>query len=301
MAREILSRYEWLVLADAGDTGVGPGCYGTGLRAVVEEAGPDAEVIIRDPADDADSNGGLYMVRNSALGQLFLERIVDKMSWPLTLVGGGCMNDQPPMNEALLELVALELGQEYNNECLPFMHQFPADPPDLRDYPGITCNYGYHLKCFRKRLQRLAGPFGARRTKRVRFLDPRLIDLNFRPYSSIPDGGVHFEPFVRTADVFGSSAESAAADENNYSPFLWHWWGYSSQRTGLADGALAAVTKKGMIAQHLGVAEEFLDGAPPVEAGPKALASWCEELEAGKEHLVCTRGSRLIPCTRSLC
>ncbi|CAD7973614.1 unnamed protein product [Amoebophrya sp. A25] len=165
---------------------------------------PTAEIVVKDPSPEEDSNGGVFMIRHSMLGKLFVDLLNDKDNWPSELIGGGCYPEQLSMNEALLELVALELGKEYRSDCLRYVFGMPGDNA------VFGCQWTTYMLCFRHHLDRMAGPFGERRTRRVFFLNPRVIDINYRPYGNV------------------------AADNSNLeevgSPFLWHWVNYVDKR-----------------------------------------------------------------------
>ena len=66
---------------------------------MLEEAGPEAEVVIKDPSPGEDSNGGVFVLKNAEWGHLFANLINDKDNWPTELIGGGCYPEQMAMNE----------------------------------------------------------------------------------------------------------------------------------------------------------------------------------------------------------
>lgn len=216
MAADVFARYEWHLVIDGGDVSIGPGCLNQNLEKVIAAAPRDAEVIVKDPSEGEDSNGGVFLVRRSPLGKLFLDLTLDKFSWPMQLSGSGCYFDQPSMNEALLETVAWEMGAEYNSECLPHMFLEPVADGHF------MCNYMAHLLCFKSHLQRMAGPFGSRSSRKVFFMSPhRMADINFRPFGNIPDSSQAensgFEP-------------SWSVESFEWRPFLWHWVNYEAKR-----------------------------------------------------------------------
>ena len=94
---------------DGADTAPSIGCMGVGIEDIVkaasesgpdttetntmlesDEDGPGPHVIVKDPSDFEDSNGGIYLVKNSRLGRLFMDLVNDKDNWPGTMLGGGC-------------------------------------------------------------------------------------------------------------------------------------------------------------------------------------------------------------------
>ncbi|OLQ09199.1 hypothetical protein AK812_SmicGene7208 [Symbiodinium microadriaticum] len=204
---DVFGRYEWHLLVDGGDVSIGPGCFGESLSTIISMAPLEAEIIIKDPSDLEDSNGGVVLVRRSPLGKLFLDLMLDKTSWPLQLIGSGCYCDQPSMNEAILEIVAWETGAEYNSDCLPHLFVEPNEDGNF------GCHYMTHLLCFKTNLRRMTGPFGNRSTRKIYFLPPhRAADINFRPSGNVPDRATE-----------GNLAHF------HWRPFLWHWNSYQSK------------------------------------------------------------------------
>ena len=143
-------------------------------------------------------------MKRAPLGKLFLDLMLDKVSWPLNLVGSGCYLEQPSMNEALLEAVAFEMGAQYDSDCLPQLFVEPVADGNFQ------CNYLGHLLCFKRHLERMVGPFGARKSRKVFFMPPHSVaDMNFRPHGNVPDGGLA---------------------SFQYRPFMWHWVNYRPKR-----------------------------------------------------------------------
>ncbi|CAD7958329.1 unnamed protein product [Amoebophrya sp. A120] len=204
-------QYEWVLAVDAADTSIGPGCFLRNLEEIFHNPQvipEEAEVVVKDPSNQEDSNGGVFAFKGrSRFGKLFVDLINDKDNWPGELIGGGCYPEQMAMNEALLELAALETGIPYNSECLKYIFGMPGEN-------GVFgCQFNTHITCFRHFLETLAGPFGQRRTRKVFFLNPRLVDLNFRPYGNVP-----------------MNDTKLVHDGEKNSPFLWHWVNYDQKK-----------------------------------------------------------------------
>jgi len=250
--------YKWILSVDAADTAIGPGCSSVSLDRIIEAAetenssdGP--HVIVKDPSDFEDSNGGVYMFRgNTKWGRLFVDLVNDKDNWPGETMGGGCYPEQMSMNEALLEMVALETGKIYNSDCLHLIFITPDETTNV-----FGCQFTKHLMCFRRHLERMAGPFGARKTGRiVKFLNPRIADINYRPYGNVAGDGSNL----------GSIRQN--------SPFLWHWVNYPHKKRVLADHlALADVIDRNALQNML-----YPHGSRPPDVVPTP-----EEIEADKK------------------
>ena len=235
MAADVFAGYEWHLLVDGGDVTVGPDCFNENLEKMISTVPDEASIVVKDPSELEDSNGGVVLVRRSPLGKLFLDLMLDKISWPMQLIGSGCYFDQPSMNEALLEILAWETGAEYNSDCLPHMFIEPVGDGHFQ------CNYLAHLLCFKSHLRRMAGPFGNRSSRKVFFLPPHAAaDMNFRPFGNVPDGAI-------TDDLASF----------RWRPFLWHWVNYGAKRK--------------VMLQHHGLAEDAEASLPPCLGPPFAV------------------------------
>ena len=83
------------------------------------------------------------------------------------------MYDQSAFSETLLELA---LWGKYSGECLP--HAWPQ-PALRRGRWIVTCAWRRYLACFRRVLSQ------RNRSRRdVEFVDPRVVDINFRPWGN---------------------------------------------------------------------------------------------------------------------
>lgn len=118
-------------------------------------------------------------------------------------------------------LHSLETGAPYKSECLKYIFGMPGENG------VIGCQHSTHLLCFRAHLDRIAGPFGQRVTKKIKFLDPRNVDVNYRPYGNIPDHAL--------AQKSGNTETIAQADSvlekvRENSPLIWHWVNYEPRK-----------------------------------------------------------------------
>lgn len=185
-------------------------------------------------------------MKRAPLGKLFLDLMLDKVSWPLNLVGSGCYLEQPSMNEALLEAVAWEMGARYDSDCLPQLFVEPVADGNFQ------CNYLGHLLCFKSHLERMIGPSGARQSRKVFFMPPHsMADMNFRPHGNVPD--------------------AAGLAAFPYRPFMWHWVNYRPKRQ--------------VMLEHLGLTARAESNLPPYptqndndsawRSFERREASWC--------------------------
>lgn len=137
-------------------------------------------VILREsPREDYShhcANAGFLVVRNSAVGLLFVELARRKRPWPAIPYGY-----QGALAESLLELLGMEwavLGSPaerqrggrisgtmgYDSRCLPEV---------VLGNPEGDVSYANFCQCYKAELERLAGPAGARTSRWVKFLDAR--------------------------------------------------------------------------------------------------------------------------------
>ena len=155
--------------------------------------------------------------------------------------------------QAILELAALETGIEYKSECMKYIFGMPGENG------VIGCQHSTHLLCFRAQLDRIAGPFGQRRTKRLKFLNPRNVDINYRPYGNIPD---HRLAETRGVEEEIDLAENILQEVRKDSPLVWHWVNYEPR-------------KREYIVRHMLGKERWQGDVPLNEIESH---SWCREV-----------------------
>mmetsp|Transcript_112962 Transcript_112962/g.326340 ORF Transcript_112962/g.326340 Transcript_112962/m.326340 type:complete len:505 (+) Transcript_112962:111-1625(+) len=125
------------------------------------------DVVTRDFGPPMTLNNGVVLVRNSAVGRFFLDLLLEKAAWSGTIEA-----DQGAFDETVLEVLGAEAadrGDEgYASRCLQDVI------PSWRGQE--VANYA---RCWWLEAERLAGgPFGARRSRAVHFVDPRVADVN---------------------------------------------------------------------------------------------------------------------------
>lgn len=184
-ARRYIHFYSALLVVDP-DQFVVPECWGVSIPALLgaragpaklatrgEEATLDAGLVAtpavatRDFGRPQTLNNGLALIRNSSRGLYFLEALLLKAAWMQTIE-----KDQGAFDETILEVLGLEArerGEEgYDSECT--QHLFPT--------AGGNHEIARYALCWWRWAEVLAGPFGARRSHVVHFLDPRVADVN---------------------------------------------------------------------------------------------------------------------------
>ncbi|CAE8611382.1 unnamed protein product [Polarella glacialis] len=217
----------WLIVVDP-DMVPTPGC---GMQVPIAEAfmthccGGDCEcdVVSADmwPRDfesadklnnpgGQDKNAGFTMIRNSEVGHLFLDLILERRWW-----SGLGMADQDAVGETLLELISLENvevgGRKYDYRCMNAMFFKPASMQDPeRPWAYMSTNYGM---CWHRAAQYLAGPIGQRRSCIVGLVSPLLANLNAQPYSDliwkVPPGGWNMQRSGKLRANFGAGLGAA--------------------------------------------------------------------------------------------
>ncbi|CAE8596633.1 unnamed protein product [Polarella glacialis] len=171
-ARRYIKFYKALLVVDP-DQFVVPECWNI---SIVELAGswnssdlysqlPD--VATRDFGKPQTLNNGMVFIRDSPRGMFFLEQLLLKASWMQTIE-----KDQGAFDETVLEVLSLEAkarGKEgYDSECAQYI------------FPNFAGNHevGRYALCWWRASEELAGPFGARTSQVIRFVDPRIADIN---------------------------------------------------------------------------------------------------------------------------
>ncbi|CAE8680530.1 unnamed protein product [Polarella glacialis] len=150
------------------------------------------------------------MIRNSEVGHLFLDLILERRWW-----SGLGMADQDAVGETLLELISLENvevgGRKYDYRCMNAMFFKPASMQDPeRPWAYMSTNYGM---CWHRAAQYLAGPIGQRRSCIVGLVSPLLANLNAQPYSDliwkVPPGGWNMQRSGKLRANFGAGLGAA--------------------------------------------------------------------------------------------
>eukprot|EP00929_Paragymnodinium_shiwhaense_P087322 TRINITY_DN47542_c0_g1_i1.p1 TRINITY_DN47542_c0_g1~~TRINITY_DN47542_c0_g1_i1.p1 ORF type:complete len:517 (-),score=97.76 TRINITY_DN47542_c0_g1_i1:287-1837(-) len=149
-----------------------------------DEDGYVPHIVVRDSAVGTDCfNSGFLALRKTPLAKHLLRSWQSKLQWPGALHG-----DQGALAETLLEVLDVErrlLASQtaadlqgttgYNNQCVGFL--FP-------DTAGLA-SWGNYCDCFQYHLSKIGG-FARRKSRLVRFVDPRMLDVNFVPNSMTP-------------------------------------------------------------------------------------------------------------------
>ncbi|CAE7227581.1 unnamed protein product [Symbiodinium sp. CCMP2592] len=171
-ARRYLPLYAALLLVDPDQIIVAP-CW---ELSIIELAGtwperdasrPLPDVGLRDFGRPQTLNNGVVLLRNSVRGHFFLELLLEKALWFQTIE-----RDQGPFDETVLEVLGMEArmqrGATYDSECAQYL------------FPNHQGNHEVSLYalCWWRISEELAGPFGDRNSSIIRFVDPRLADIN---------------------------------------------------------------------------------------------------------------------------
>ncbi|KAF4674166.1 hypothetical protein FOL46_005711 [Perkinsus olseni] len=174
-ARRWLGEFDALIIVDP-DMLVSFPCYSIALHHLLRQG---ADVVLRDYPPKAELNAGFAIVRNTPNGRFFLDSLLSKAAWyGLTLA------DQDALAETALQYVSHEVNNElpqessisvmnpirYASQCLDTMVLYKTGLYSEAD----------QVVCFQKHLTILAGQWGARTTRSIRFVDPREIDINYR-------------------------------------------------------------------------------------------------------------------------
>eukprot|EP00439_Symbiodinium_sp_Y106_P082523 s600_g21.t4 len=169
-AKKYLSYYKALLVVDP-DQFVVPECWNVSIPAVLGAwagglyGSPD--VATRDFGRPQTLNNGVVLIRSSNRGHFFLDLLLEKAAWMQNIE-----KDQGAFDETVLEVLGMEAtarGEEgYDSECAQYV------------WPNAKGNHeiALYALCWWRRSERLAGPFGARRSLFFRFADPGLVDVN---------------------------------------------------------------------------------------------------------------------------
>ncbi|OLQ05755.1 hypothetical protein AK812_SmicGene11023 [Symbiodinium microadriaticum] len=171
-ARRYLPLYAAILLVDPDQIIMAP-CWDL---SIIELAGtwperdasrPLPDVGLRDFGRPQTLNNGVVLLRNSVRGNFFLELLLEKALWFQTIE-----RDQGPFDETILEVLGMEAqmrhGATYDSECSQYL------------FPNHQGNHEVSLYalCWWRVSEELAGPFGDRNSSIIRFVDPRLTDIN---------------------------------------------------------------------------------------------------------------------------
>ncbi|CAK8992136.1 unnamed protein product [Durusdinium trenchii] len=169
-AKKYLSYYKALLVVDP-DQLIVPECWNISIPAVLGAWSGGAfgspDVATRDFGKPQTLNNGVVMIRSSPRGHFFLDLLLEKAAWMQNIE-----KDQGAFDETVLEILGLEAtarGDEgYDSECAQYV------------WPNAKGNHeiALYAMCWWRICQRLAGPFGARRSTFFHFADPRLVDIN---------------------------------------------------------------------------------------------------------------------------
>ncbi|CAE6950305.1 unnamed protein product [Symbiodinium sp. CCMP2456] len=169
-AKKYLSYYKALLVVDP-DQFVVPECWNVSIPAVLGAwagglyGSPD--VATRDFGRPQTLNNGVVLIRSSSRGHFFLDLLLEKAAWMQNIE-----KDQGAFDETVLEVLGMEAtarGEEgYTSECAQYV------------WPNAKGNHeiALYALCWWRTSERLAGPFGARRSRFFRFADPGLVDVN---------------------------------------------------------------------------------------------------------------------------
>ena len=108
-AQRNLKFYDWLVIVDP-DMFVAPSCWSRSIMEVVDDvlkgtSEDEVHVVTRDVHDGQTMNNGVTIIRNSEIGHMFLDMLLEKMTYMQVF-----MFDQGSFDETVLEMLALEKG-----------------------------------------------------------------------------------------------------------------------------------------------------------------------------------------------
>ncbi|KAF4754202.1 hypothetical protein FOZ63_007954, partial [Perkinsus olseni] len=187
-ASQWLSHYDAIIVADAADMVVSFSCYDIPLHQFLADG---AHVVLRDVPDRTELNGGLAIIRNSFNGRHFLDILLSYAS-----IYGLPFVDQDALALTVLQYATDEMSgrlpeggvvgnstsYQYSSSCLSEVLPFRSL---LHSVADLTY-------CVLTELARIAGPFGARATRSIKFVDPRVVDINFKT----PRGDINTTGFV---------------------------------------------------------------------------------------------------------
>ncbi|KAF4667671.1 hypothetical protein FOL47_003444, partial [Perkinsus chesapeaki] len=174
-ARRWIDEFDAIIIVDP-DMLVSFTCYHIALHHLLRQG---ADIVLRDYPPKAELNAGFAIIRNSPNGRYFLDSLLTKARWyGLTLA------DQDALAETALQFVSSEVNDElpqessstvlnpvrYTGQCLDTMILYKTGLYSEAD----------QVVCFQKHLSMLAGPWGSRGSRSLRFVDPREIDINYR-------------------------------------------------------------------------------------------------------------------------
>lgn len=171
-ARKHIAFYKAILVVDP-DEFVVPECWNMSVPAILG-AWADAaagqripDVAMRDFGQPQTLNNGMVLIRRSPRGLFFLDLLLEKAAWMQTIE-----KDQGAFDETVLEVLGFEAaargGEGYDSECAALV------------FPNAKGNHevGRYALCWWRVSERLAGPFGSRKSSMIRFADPRLADVN---------------------------------------------------------------------------------------------------------------------------
>lgn len=170
-ARRYIEFYAALLVVDP-DQFVVPECWNMSIPAILgawagSPSRPPPDIATRDFGRPQTLNNGVVLLRSSPRGIFFLDQLLEKGSWMQTIE-----KDQGAFDETILEILGLEAAARgekgYDSECS--QHVFP----NARGNHEVAL----YALCWWRVSEMLAGPFGARKSTVVRFVDPRIVDVN---------------------------------------------------------------------------------------------------------------------------
>ncbi|KAF4675214.1 hypothetical protein FOL46_002480 [Perkinsus olseni] len=186
-----LYHYDAIIVADAADMVVSFSCYDIPLHQFLADG---ADVVLRDVPDRTELNGGLAIIRKSFNGRHFLDILLGYAS-----IYGLPFVDQDALALTVLQYATDEMsgrlseeGVVGNNTLYQYSSSCLSEVLPFRSLLHSVADLTY---CVLTELARIAGPFGARATRSIKFVDPRVVDINFKtPRADINTTGfvVHF-------------------------------------------------------------------------------------------------------------
>lgn len=171
-ARKHLEHWRSLTIVEP-DQFVVPECWPLSLRDVLagtppfHALRPEPDVATRDFGRPQTLNNGVVFLRNTARGFYFLSELMKKADWMQTIE-----YDQGAFDETILEFMGMEARDRgaagYDSECVGFL------------FPNANGNHeaASYAECWWRQAEASSGPFGARHSRSLRLVDPRITDVN---------------------------------------------------------------------------------------------------------------------------
>eukprot|EP00397_Hematodinium_sp_SG-2012_P036162 GEMP01039004.1.p1 GENE.GEMP01039004.1~~GEMP01039004.1.p1 ORF type:complete len:255 (+),score=63.84 GEMP01039004.1:881-1645(+) len=170
-AHKYLPYYDSLLVVDP-DQYVTPECWDINvfrvLRAHAVRA--NASIVVREVFFPQTLNDGVVFLRNTPMGHFFLRLLLDKVGWWQTHA-----QDQAAFDETMLEMAGMEAAWQlnaklplYTEDCFPLI--FPVF--------DFSHPVALHTICWYHWMNGLMGTGGARQSRHVYWMDPRVMDIN---------------------------------------------------------------------------------------------------------------------------